>query len=57
MSWEIVVFGLGLALIIAGFIIGLLFMLFLFLSNKSKRESDYKELVELLKKMKDRENK
>lgn len=56
MSWEIVVFGLGLALIIAGFIIGLVFMLFLFLS-KRKRESDYKELVELLKKMKDRENK
>ena len=50
MSWQEVVFGLGLALIIAGFIIGLLFMLFLFLSNKSKRESDYKELVELLKK-------
>lgn len=56
MSWEIVVFGLGLALILAGFILGIIRMIFLGL-NKSKRENEYKELVELLKKMKDRENK
>ena len=54
MSWEIVVFGLGLALILAGFILGLLHIFFLGLS-KIKRENEYKELVNLLNKSKDSE--
>lgn len=56
MSWQEVVYILGLVLISDGFILGIIRMIFLGL-NKSKRENEYKELVELLKKMKDRENK
>lgn len=55
MSWQEVVYILGLVLISDGFILGIIHMIFLL--NKIKRENEYKELVELLKKMKDRENK
>ena len=54
MTWEWVVFALGLALILCCTVLGGINMIFLKLDRK-KKDKEYKQLNEILQKMAERE--
>lgn len=56
MNWEWVVFALGMSLIICGTILGGIYLNY-FMKERKKKDEEYKQLKELLKKQQEREKK